>query len=488
MRPAHHGQRRWLVLVVVVGVVAGLAIAARAPGTSPVGGPARAPGALVSSPPAESSAWYCTGQTTAAGQLAPGSLVLTNTGARAVTGTVHAVTDTGAQVQITVSVPARGQLVPTLPAPKTGTWLSEAVTLAGGGVAVSQTLQGPSGWAEAPCQSSTSQQWYFPSGVTTGSNALFIALFNPTSTPDVVDLSFTATSGVVHPINFQGIVLQAGETQVESISPFVQDQANVATTVSTRTGRLVASELELFSGNGSGLAIVPGSPRTEQEWAIPQGSEAASGSSSIEVFNPGPTNQEVTIRARLGSGSLSPFSARVLADSTWVLATSAETRIPKDDPYSAVITAKGGSGVVVGRVVEAPSSAPAPQEGLANAVDALTAGVRSHAWVVPSPGATAIPVVPGVLPDHLALTNLTGHRERYVIDIMKRTGLQALAAGYLAPSASFALGGSTIVRAGLDPLLVRTSASTAVSEDVGPTGTYGVVTMTGIPLSVAIGR
>src|ERR1019366_2473409 len=95
-----------------------------------------------------------------------------------------------------------------VPAPKTGTWFSEVVTLSGGGVAVSQALQGSPGWAEAPCQSSTSQQWYFPSGVTTGSNALFVALFNPTSTPDVVDLSFATLKGVVHPINFQGIVLQ----------------------------------------------------------------------------------------------------------------------------------------------------------------------------------------------------------------------------------------------------------------------------------------
>jgi len=155
-------------------VFAGLAVAARSPGQSASGGPPTAPGSLVSAPDAESSAWYCTGQSTAAGQLAPGSIVLTNTGTRTVKGTIDAVTDTGATVATPVAVPARRQLVPDIPTPKSGTWISEAVTLSGGGVAVSQTLQGSSGWAEAPCQSSTSQQWYFPSGVTTGTNALFV--------------------------------------------------------------------------------------------------------------------------------------------------------------------------------------------------------------------------------------------------------------------------------------------------------------------------
>jgi hypothetical protein len=472
---------------VVVAVLAGLAVAARSPGKSLAGGPPSAPVSLVGAAAAESTAWYCTGQSTVAGQLAPGSVVLTNTGTGTVRGVIDAVADTGSKVAARVAVGARRQLVADIPTPKTGTWISEVVTLSGGGVAVSETLQGSSGWAEAPCQSSTSQQWYFPTGVTTGSNALFVALFNPTSTPDVVDLSFTTPRGVVHPINLQGIVLQPGQTQVESIGPFVQDQASVAVTVSTRTGRLVASELQLLTGNGSGLAIVPGSPRAEQTWTIPQAAEVTGGSSSIDVFNPGPTAQEVTVRTTLGSGPLAPFRARVLPDAIWVLSTSSETRIPVGDPYSVVVEATGGSGVVVGRVVSAPSSAQAPQEGQADAVDLLSATVPSHTWVVPSPGLSATPVVAGALPAHLAMTNLTRHRENYVVEVVEPTGLKTIATGSLAPSASSSVVPPTLSGAGLDPIVVRTSGSAAVSEDVGPTGTYGVVTMPGVPLTGAAG-
>ena len=437
----------------------------------------------MAAPDAESSAWYCTGQTTAAGQLAPGSVVLTNTGTGTVSGTLRGVTDTGVTVQIPVSVAGHGQVVTDVPAPKTGTWLSEAVNLTGGGVVVSQAVHGPSGWAESPCQSSTSQQWYFPSGVTTGSNALFVALFNPTSTPDVVDISFATLKGVVHPINFQGIVLQAGEMQVEPVSPYVQEQASVATIVKARTGRLVASELQLFSGGGTGLALVPGSPLAERDWTIPLSEEIAKGSSSIDVFNPGPTTQEVTVRATLASGPLSPFRARVFPDTTWVLPTGAQTRIPDGDPYAAVIEASGGSGVVVSRVVSAPSSSQAPQDGMAIVVGSLTAAAPSRRWVVPSPGSPTDPALPGAELAHLAVTNLSASRETYVIDVMGPKRTLTLASGDIPSAKTFSLDPAVLARAGLNPLIVSVSGPAAVSQDIGPTGSIGVVTMPGIPLS-----
>jgi Family of unknown function (DUF5719) len=482
--PAHSaGQRRWLVIVVVIAVIAGVALAARSPGKGATGGPPVAPASLAGTADAESSAWYCTGQTTAAGQLAPGSVVLTNTGARRVSGTIQAVTETGAKVESSVSVPARGQSVAAIAPPKTGTWLSEAVMLNGGGVAVSETAHGPTGWTEAPCQSSTSQQWYFATGDTTGSNSLYLALFNPTSTPDVVDVSFTTPKGVVHPINFQGLVVQSDDTMVEAVSPYVQEQSNVAATVVTRTGRLVASELQLFSGSTTGLALVPGSPFAERDWTIPQSQEVDQGSSSIDVFNPGPTTQEVTLRTRLGSGALSPYRARVSADSTWVLSTGTQTRIPKGDPYVTVVHATGGSGVVVGRFVAAPTSSQVPQDGMANAVEGLTASSPSRQWVVPSPGSAANPAVPGAAPAHLAVTNAAGHRETFLVQVLRSGDLRTLATGSIRPAMSFSLSAGILARAGLNPLLITVSADAAVSEDVGPSGNYGVVTMPGIPLA-----
>jgi hypothetical protein len=104
--------------------------------------------------------------------------------------------------------------------------------------------------------------------------------------------------------------------------------------------------------------------------------------------------------------------------------------------------------------------------------------------VVPPPGSAAAPATGGAAPGHLALTNLSTHRETYRVEVIGRTGARTLASGHLESQQSISLGRAVLARAGLHPLLVRTGAATGVSEDVGPAGTYGVVTMPGIALSL----
>jgi hypothetical protein len=52
------------------------------------------------------------------------------------------------------------------------------------------------------------------------------------------------------------------------------------------------------------------------------------------------------------------------------------------------------------------------------------------------------------------------------------------------PGTGFAITGATLFRAGLYPLLIEANGALAVSEDVGPTGAYGVVTMPAIPVAM----
>jgi hypothetical protein len=483
---AHREPRRWLVVVLVLAVVVGGAIVARSTRSTTPNALPPAPGAIVSSTSAESSAWYCTGQSTASEQVAVGSVDLTNTSTRPVDGTITSVSDSGATVATPVSVPARSQVVVGAPT-MAGSWVSQSVLMTGGGVAVTQFVHGPSGWSQAPCRSDTSRQWYFPSGTTVGSNDIYLALFNPSSTPDVVDLTFVTPSGVVHPISFQGIVLQPGQTTAENVGTYVQNEQTVATTVTTRTGRVVASETQVLAGPSSGLALVPGSPRAQRQWSIPQSQEVVGGTSSIDIFNPGPTTESVTVRTRLASGPLPAFHARVLPDATWNLITSGQTRIPKSGAgsagnYATVVDATGGAGVVVGRAVAGPSGSPAPQAGLSNAVDAMSASSPSGLWVVPSPGTASAPAQSGAAPTALALTNPTGGTETYTVSVMTPSGTRTITRGRLPPSTFIALSGSVLSAAGLNPLLVRASGPVAISQNVGPSGAYGVVTMPGIPL------
>jgi hypothetical protein len=484
--PAHHsGQGRLVVLVVVLAVLVGVALAARTPSVADPGGPPVSPAAFVTAPGAESSAWYCTGQSTAAGGISVGTLVLTNSTGRTVIGSVQSISDTGAQAQITVTVPAHSQLVPDLPAPSSGSWTSQVVIMSAGGVAVTQAVHGPTGWSETSCQSRTSADWYFPSGTTSGADGLFLSLFNPTTSPDVVDLTFVTPSGVLHPINFQGLVLQPGQVQVADVAAFVQEQSAVATVVGVRTGRVVASEVQQFTGPQAGLSIVPGAPAAESRWSIPQSDEVSGGSSEIDVFNPGSATEHVTVQIRLPTGPVAPLTRAVAPLSTWVLSTSAQTRIPVGDPYSSEVVARGGSGVVVGRLVEAPSSAPSPHSGLANAVEALSSSWPSRQWLVPSPGSTAMPAYAGALPEHLALANTGGRTEHVVVRTMTPSGTRIVATETLRPHQGISIGGATLFSAGLYPLLVRSSGPVAVSEDVGPAGAFGVITLPGIAMASA---
>jgi hypothetical protein len=485
MTPAHHStERRWLVLTVVVVVVAAVGAWEAARGTTPVGAQP-VPGALVSAPNAESSAWYCTGQSTASG-AATGTILLTNTTTRAATGSITLVTDAGTSVLTAVGIPARSQVIPSLPSPTSGSWMSDIVTISGGGVAVSQLVHGSTGWSATPCLSTTSSVWYFPIGSTAQANTLDVSLLNPTSTPVVVDIAFVTTSGTIHPINYQAIVLNPGQLQVLDVSSEVQNQGAVATVVSARTGRMVAAETQTIVGPQAGLSILPGLPQTESDWFVPQGQELSGGNSQLSVFNPGQTKEDVTVQLRLASGPLAPLTDQVPPGAMWILATSSQTRIPPNDLYSATITATGGPGVVVGRAVSAPGSATAPQVGLSNAVDGLSTASPTGLWVVPPPGTQSAPVVTGAEPNQLALLNTSTGAARYTVFAVSPSGTKTIAAGTVAGGSDALVTRAALSGAGFDQIIVRSGAPLAVVEDMAPTGNYGVVAVPGIPLAAPI--
>jgi hypothetical protein len=487
MTPAHQSrEHRWRMLVLVVVVVAAVGVAAGARGNPAPVSPLVVPAALVSPADAESSAWYCTGQTTSAGGT-PGFLLMTNTTGRAVAATVSVPTDSGSVENVAVSVPAHGDVIPTMPPTGAGAWLSAIVTVAGGGVAVSQVVAGSTGWSVSPCQSTTSASWYFAGGSTAGSNELYVSLLNPTSTPVVVDLSFTTASGVVHPINFQGIVLMPDQVVAENVSAEVQNQATVSTTVTARTGRIVASEVQVYAGTSAGLSLVAGSNAAQSTWFIPQSEEIANATSEIDVYNPGHVPESVTVHLRLPSGPLAPLLHTVAPGSTWTLATNTQTRIPANTVYSAHIEATGGPGVVVSRAVAAPATAQTPQAGIAGAVEGLSTTSSNDEWIVPAPATTAQMPVSNVAPQGLALVNTSDATEHFSATAVSGSKNTVLVTGSLAPGATSEVTGSALAPVSLNPVLVHSTGTMAISEDVGPSGMVGVVTMPGIPLSADIG-
>jgi hypothetical protein len=487
--PAHGSrERRWRVAVLAVVVVAGVAIAVGVRGTPVPAAAVPTAAALVSAPDAESSAWYCTGQSMTGGTSA-GFLILTNTTANTVTADITATSDSGATAQTSVAVLAHSVATPALAALASGSWLSETVITSGGGLAVTQAVSNSLGWSQSPCLTTTSAQWYFAGGSTAAANTLSIALLNPTSTPVVVDLTFVTPAGMVHPINYQGIVLQPGQMVVENVASEVQQINTVSTIVSARTGRVVASEVQGLVGAGAssgGLALVPGVASPQSDWAIPQAQEVSGGNTEIDVFNPGQSTEAVTVRFRLPSGPLAPLTEKVLPGTTWVIPTSTETRLPASETYTTTIDATGGPGVVVNRTVNIPGSSVSPQDGMAVAVDGLSSRSPSGSWVVPPPGTIGQAAVSGVAPAYLALLNTSSSPESYRAFASTASGDHVLATGMLAAGSVEVVTGTTLAAAGLDTILVHASGPMAVSEDLTPSAGLGVVSMPGIPLAAAI--
>ena len=354
MSPAHRSpERRWLVLALVVVVVVGVGIAAGARGTpSPVGAPAtarlrwsarptrsRPPGTARGSRPGRA--------------CRPASLVLTNTRRGRSTATITAVTDSGAVVHTARrrSRPA-ASAAPAIPPLSSGSWEAETVTLSGGGVAVTQAVHGASGWSQAPCQSTTAADWYFPGGTTANSDPLYVSLLNPTSTPVVVDLSFVTPAGTVHPSTTRGSCCRPGQVQVENVASEVQNVSDGEHRGrhQDRAGRRRGGA-GVLGGVLGGLALVPGAAHAESHWAIPQSQDVTGRLVGDRRLQPRDGPESVTVHLRLASGPLAPLTDTVAPGTTWALATGAQTRIPHGATYSAAVDATGGPGVVVGRTV-----------------------------------------------------------------------------------------------------------------------------------------
>jgi hypothetical protein len=192
------------------------------------------------------------------------------------------------------------------------------------------------------------------------------------------------------------------------------------------------------------------------------------------------------VQLNVASGRLAPLTDRVEPGTAWTLATSSQTRIPKGELYAAEVSASGGPGVVVGRLVVAPSSNQAPQAGVANAIDGLSTRSPTGLWVVSPPGTQAAPVVSGAAPYSLALMNASDSGATYTVFTVSPMGTRTVATGTFAGGAVATVSPSALSTAGFDQIVVRSSAPVAATEDMTPTGNFGVVAMPGIPLAAPI--
>ena len=96
-------------------------------------------------------------------------------------------------------------------------------------------------------------------------------------------------------------------------------------------------------------------------------------------------------------------------------------------------------------------------------------------------------MVSGAAPASLALRNLSAVPESYRVLATAGASVRTLAVGAVAPGSTAMVSGAPLAAAGLGQIDVSAGGPMAVSEDVGPSGGVGVVTMPGIALAAPIG-
>lgn len=482
-RQLRHAQRVSLAMVGAVAVVlVGVALVDAATPTPAVPA-AVTPVAALAPVGSQSSSWYCVGGGTTSGQGHLG-VVLTNVSSETVQGTMTVVGTSGPPQASAVSVSPHSESFVGPPAGASGKWLAARVDLSGGGVAVAQTVQGGSGWSQVPCVTSTSTSWYFASGSTSNGRALATEVYNPTTTTAVVNLSFVTSSGVVQPEPYQGIVLAPGALVVESIGSLVQNRDLVATMVTTKSGRVVASVLQSDPKKAtSGLSLSLGTSSPQHHWVIPSTANAPATTVLLDVLNPNSTTAHVTVSFHLPAGPVSPISASVAGGTVWQLALSSQTRIPGSVDYVTKVQSDAG-GVVVGRTVEA-SAGPAPRSGAFSGVEPASEQAQGPgtSWLLFAPGAPSSPVVPQARVGAIEIANPGASAVTATVEELGDHGFSEVSHG---TQLSVPAGGLRIFEpSSLTPLTFRVlgSGPLVVSEDLLPSATPGVVTVEGIPSS-----
>lgn len=462
-----------LVLAVAGGLAGGLA-GRKGPATA-----LQSPAVVAQAAPvgSQSSSWYCAGSPGASGSLSQSRVLLVNAGTRVAAARVDVVDTKGKAASERVQVPANGQLAVAPGSLVAGTWLATRVDVDGGGVSATELVDGTAGWASAPCASETASTWYFAGGATSTGNTLRMSVFNPTANLAVVDLSFVTPSGLTQPQPFQGLVLEPGAFRSVTVGQYVQDQKQVAATVTARSGAVVATELQSVKVAGtSGVALRLGSPVLSDAWYLPRAEDASGGTSEVTVFNPSSKTETVSVRARPSSGKVAPFVDKLGPGSVWTLDTAEEVRIPDSVDYTTTVRVTGGPGVVVDRIAAVAAGSATP--GWGDDAFVPSAATLATRWVLPAvaaPGTSTGTASSGTASSALVLQNPGSRSVAALVSSLTSSGVHRLArvrvAGY----------GFVTLEAGADPLLVTAAGPLAVASDVSAAGAPATALVPSVP-------
>jgi hypothetical protein len=508
--PPHRtrGPARLLIVAAVAATLVVVGLIDRAGAPAPAAGASVPPVPVAAPALALSSSWFCAGATDLHRSIrssggnsgsdrgaAPGSVVIANSGLATATGVVTLVPNQGSPVRVPISVDADSRITVTEDVPQGAPWIGAIVDVNAGAVAVTQQMSGAAGAAATPCATSGSAQWYFPTGVTLVNASETLSLLNPYSSDTVVDLSFTTDQGLGQPQEFQGLVVAPGQLLAVNLGDHLRRRQAIATTVTARSGRLVAWRTEVVTPPTAheailgtpaasapfadpaapiaGVTVTLGLPAPALTWTWPDGETANGVDERYAIYNPGPGSADLKLSLILDQGVAEPFDLSVGPEQVITVISSQEVRIPPGVGHAAVLESLNNVPVVAERTLAATS--PSTWSGLGTLPGARLAASR---WLLATSGADrshdAVVLVynPGRAAAQAVLEGLSGRAQ------VPLTAVTVGAGRRVAIHVSH-------VGAGLnEPLVVSASGPVYVESDFyGQAGTPGISLSFGVPLN-----
>ncbi len=334
-----------------------------------------------------SSAWYCAATPAVRAEALRGVLYLANPHPGAVTGTATIAPMNGVTVDVPLNVPANQRQMLRLGDVVDAPYASAMLRFNGGGIAVEHAVTIDGVPSVAPCSPETSEKWYFADGTTLPNTSLTLAVFNPLTEDAIVDLTFATDLGISKPPPLEGIIIKGRTMLAINVGDHVHRREWIATTVTARTGRVVADQIQsgrMFAGV-PGTSINVGSPTLSRTWYLPNVPLNEGQTARLSFFNPG--SDESVVRVNLVTeNDVDPFTVHVPGQVRMVL-DFPNDRIPKGTQFGVVAQVNDNTPPIVMQQLGANFE---PAQPVGSWSRAMTSRSGYH-WVFPY-GATNDPV------------------------------------------------------------------------------------------------
>jgi hypothetical protein len=300
---------------------------------------------------ASSSAWYC-----AAGGLGIQTVRITNLGDEALDAVVRVLPgrdEPPAALEIEVEpISTEAVLIAdVLSTSEPGV----VVETFGGDSFVEHELRAGDDVALGPCATTAAAQWHFAGGSTLQGARQFLVLFNPFADDSSVDISFVTEAGFAQPERLQGFTVPRRSRVAIPIHDEITRAELVATSVTTRIGRIVAEQVLVLDGSDTvggreGIALSLGAMSAEEEWSFPWAGPVGGSDFGIAVANFGTDAGELTVSIALdGEATLEDQSVPIPPRA--VIFVDLAARVPAELGASVTLRTSGGVAVVAEQLV-----------------------------------------------------------------------------------------------------------------------------------------